>query len=57
MPADLTYREMARQLHLSLNAVRTHALTVRTHALRLRRKLGVSTRVEVVARVKERGLL
>jgi DNA-binding CsgD family transcriptional regulator len=41
---------MARQLYLSLN-------TVRTHALRVRRKLGVSTRVEAVARAKERGLL
>ncbi len=50
MPADLTYREMAQHLYVSLN-------TVRSHALRLRRKLGVTTRVGAVARARERGLL
>ncbi len=50
LPSDLSYREMARHLYLSLN-------TVRTHALRLRRKLGVSSRSEAVTRARERGLL
>ncbi|MGI8559057.1 MAG: LuxR C-terminal-related transcriptional regulator [Solirubrobacteraceae bacterium] len=50
MPGDLTYREMAGHLYLSLN-------TVRTHALRLRRKLEVSSRSAAVARARELGLL
>ena len=47
---DLSYREIASHLHLSLN-------TVRAHSLRLRRKLGVSNRAETVARARENGLL
>jgi LuxR family transcriptional regulator, maltose regulon positive regulatory protein len=47
---DLTYREIAGHLYLSLN-------TVRTHALRLRRKLGVSSRAKAVARAGELGAL
>jgi LuxR family transcriptional regulator, maltose regulon positive regulatory protein len=50
MPGDLTYREIAGELHLSVN-------TVRSHALRLRRKLGVSSRSGVVIRARERRLL
>jgi LuxR family maltose regulon positive regulatory protein len=50
LPTDLTYREIARKLYLSLN-------TVRTHAGRIRRKLGASTRDEAVSRARERGLL
>lgn len=50
LPGDLTYREMAQQLYVSLN-------TVRTHALRVRRKLGASTRAEAVSRARARGLL
>ena len=50
LPGDLTYREMAQQLYVSLN-------TVRTHALRVRRKLGASTRAEAVSEARTRGLL
>jgi LuxR family maltose regulon positive regulatory protein len=41
---------MAQHLYVSLN-------TLRTHARRVRRKLGVTTRVEAVARARELGLL
>jgi LuxR family transcriptional regulator, maltose regulon positive regulatory protein len=50
LPTDLTYREIATELYLTLN-------TVRTHAGRIRRKLGASTRDEAVGRARERGLL
>jgi LuxR family maltose regulon positive regulatory protein len=50
LPTDLTYRQIAGQLYLSLN-------TVRTHAGRIRRKLGAPTRDEAVSRARERGLL
>jgi len=50
LSGDLSYREIGQHLHLSLN-------TVRTHALHLRHKLGASTRIGVVARARERGLL
>ena len=36
---DLSYREIAEQLYVSLN-------TVRTHSQRIRRKLAVSTRAQ-----------
>jgi LuxR family transcriptional regulator, maltose regulon positive regulatory protein len=49
-PTDLTYREIAQHLYVSLN-------TLRTHARRVRRKLGVTTRVDAVARAREAGLL
>jgi LuxR family maltose regulon positive regulatory protein len=50
LPTDLTYREIAGELYLSVN-------TVRTHATRVRRKLGASTREEAVRRARERDLL
>jgi LuxR family maltose regulon positive regulatory protein len=50
MTGDLTYREIGRHLYVSVN-------TVRTHAQRIRRKLGATTRVSVVARAREVGLL
>jgi LuxR family maltose regulon positive regulatory protein len=49
-PGDLTYREMARHLYVSID-------TVRTHAQRIRRKLAVSTRGECVTRARQLGLL
>lgn len=50
LPGELSYREIGRRLHLSLN-------TVRTHASRLRRKLRVSTRSAVVSEAHRRGWL
>jgi LuxR family maltose regulon positive regulatory protein len=50
LPGDLSYREIAAYLCISLN-------TVRTHAQRVRVKLDAPTRVEAVARARERGLL
>jgi LuxR family transcriptional regulator, maltose regulon positive regulatory protein len=50
LPGDLTYREIANHLYVSVN-------TVRTHAQRVRRKLGASTRAGVVARARELQLL
>jgi LuxR family maltose regulon positive regulatory protein len=47
---DLSYREIAAHLYISVN-------TVRTHAQRVRQKLGASTRAEAIARARERGLL
>jgi LuxR family maltose regulon positive regulatory protein len=44
------YREVAAELHLSVN-------TIRTHAQSIRRKLGVSSRLEAVRRATELGLL
>jgi LuxR family maltose regulon positive regulatory protein len=49
-PSDLTYREMAGHLYVSIN-------TVRTHAQRIRRKLGVSTRSEAIAHARRLELL
>jgi LuxR family maltose regulon positive regulatory protein len=50
LTGDLTYREIAALLHLSLN-------TVRTHSRRIRRKLGSSTRDEAVTAARRRNLL
>jgi LuxR family transcriptional regulator, maltose regulon positive regulatory protein len=50
LPTDLTYREIAGQLYLSLN-------TVKTHCQRIRRKLGASTRDEAVSVARRHELL
>jgi LuxR family maltose regulon positive regulatory protein len=50
LPTDLSYREIAGRLYLSLN-------TVRTHGQRIRRKLGVSTRDEAVSAARRLELL
>ena len=50
LPSDLSYREIASGLHLSLN-------TVRTHSRRIRRKLGAATRDQAVAAARRQGLL
>lgn len=50
LPSDLSLREIAAQLYLSLN-------TVKTHARALYRKLGVSSREEAVLRATALGLL
>ena len=50
LPSDLSYREIASRLHLSLN-------TVRTHSRRIRRKLGAATRDQAVAAARRQGLL
>jgi LuxR family transcriptional regulator, maltose regulon positive regulatory protein len=50
LATDLTAREIADQLYLSAN-------TVRSHTRALYRKLGVSTRADAVARAAKLGLL
>jgi LuxR family maltose regulon positive regulatory protein len=50
LPTSLSYPEIAAQLFLSHN-------TVRTHARRARIKLGAPTRAEAVSRARELGLL
>jgi LuxR family transcriptional regulator, maltose regulon positive regulatory protein len=50
MPGELTYREIAGQLFLSYN-------TVRTHAQRVLHKLGASSRADAVSRARAQDLL
>jgi LuxR family maltose regulon positive regulatory protein len=50
LPSDLTYREIAAELYVSLN-------TVRTHGQRIRRKLGASTRDEAVSAARRLELI
>ena len=50
LPSDLSAREIGGKLFLSAN-------TVRTHTRAIYRKLGVSSRIEAVARAGELGLL
>ncbi|MBV9001046.1 MAG: AAA family ATPase [Solirubrobacterales bacterium] len=50
LPTDLSYREIAREMYVSLN-------TVRTHAQHIRRKLGASSRADSVARARQLDLL
>jgi LuxR family transcriptional regulator, maltose regulon positive regulatory protein len=50
LQSDLSYREIATELFLSHN-------TVRTHTRHLRTKLGAASRAEAVTRARELGLL
>lgn len=50
LPTELTRRQIAEQLHVSVS-------TVKTHTRRLYRRLDASTREEAVAIARERGLL
>ena len=50
LPYELTYREIAGRLFISMN-------TLKTHTQRIRRKLEVSSRSEAVAVARRRGLL
>ena len=50
LPSELTYREIAGRLFISMN-------TLKTHAMHIRRKLGVASRSEAVATARRRGLL
>jgi LuxR family maltose regulon positive regulatory protein len=50
LPGTITRQELANELHISLATVKTHM-----HAIA--RKLGVSTRTEIVQRARELGLL
>ncbi|HET7450896.1 MAG TPA: LuxR C-terminal-related transcriptional regulator [Gaiellaceae bacterium] len=50
LPSKLSQREIAAQLYVSFNTIRTHVSVIF-------RKLGVSSRAEAVARARELGLL
>jgi LuxR family transcriptional regulator, maltose regulon positive regulatory protein len=50
LPYELTYREIAGRLFISMN-------TLKTHTMRIRRKLEVANRSEAVASARRRGLL
>jgi LuxR family maltose regulon positive regulatory protein len=50
LPSQLSQREMAAELYVSFNTVRTHTRVIFS-------KLGVSSRPEAVARARELGLL
>jgi LuxR family maltose regulon positive regulatory protein len=50
LPSELTYRQIAGRLFISMN-------TLKTHAMHIRRKLGVASRSEAVATARRRGLL
>src|SRR5262245_31733867 len=50
LPTRLSSREIGRELHVSVNTVRSHIQTVY-------RKFGVTTRAEAVAHARELGLL
>ena len=50
MPSHLSFPRIGEHLHLSLN-------TVKTHVLSIYRKLGVNSRDDAVARARELGLL
>ena len=50
LPSKLSQREMAAELYVSFNTVRTHMRVIF-------RKLGVTSRAEAVTRARELGLL
>jgi ATP/maltotriose-dependent transcriptional regulator MalT len=49
-PSDLTYREIAAQVHVSLS-------TIRTHARHIREKLDAATRTQAIAQARRYGYL
>ena len=50
LPSSLSQREMAAELYVSFNTVRTHTRVIFS-------KLGVTSRSEAVSRARELGLL
>jgi len=61
LPTNLTAPEIAQQLYLSPNTVKTHVRnspnTVKTHVRNLYAKLGTHRRAEAVERARALGLL